>query len=164
MLRFATDEGFNLWIVGELRRRNPDLDVATAQERRLYGSDDPTILAWAASEGRVLLTSDVRTMPGFAYQRMANNETTAVIVVPWTFSIGRAVEELELMAGASLEDEWDIASNSCRFVSGLHLTPLSLRAPLDSRFRGNDGSVRHPTAESCGALKRGNDGGSTGSP
>ena len=107
MLRFATDEGFNLRIVIELRRRNPDLDVATAQERGLYGSDDPTVLAWAANEGRVLLTSDVRTMLGFAYQRMANNETTAVIVVPWTFSIGRAVEELELMAGASLEDEWE---------------------------------------------------------
>ena len=28
MLRFAADEGFNLDIVRELRRRNPDLDIA----------------------------------------------------------------------------------------------------------------------------------------
>ena len=107
MLRFAVDEGFNLDIVKELRRRNPDLDVATVQERGLRGADDPAILAWAASEGRVLLTSDRRTMPAPARQRMANGETTGVIIVPWTLSIGRAVEDIELLAGASVEGEWE---------------------------------------------------------
>ena len=107
MLRFAADEGFNLDIVRELRRRNPDLDVATVQERGLRGADDPAILAWAASEGRVLLTSDRRTMPAPARQRMANGETTGAIIVPWTLSIGRAVEDIELLAGASVEGEWE---------------------------------------------------------
>ena len=107
MLRFAVDEGFNLDIVKELRRRNPDLDVATVQERGLRGADDPAILAWAASEGRVLLTSDRRTMPAPARQRMANGETTGVIIVPWTLSIGRAVEDIELLARASVEGEWE---------------------------------------------------------
>ena len=107
MLRFAVDEGFNLDIVKELRRRNPDLDVATVQERGLRGADDPAILAWAASEGRVLLTSDRRTMPAPARQRMANGETTGVVIVPWTLSIGRAVEDIELLAGASVEGEWE---------------------------------------------------------
>ena len=107
MLRFAADEGFNLTIVRELRRRNPDLDIVTVQERGLQGADDSAILAWAAGEGRVLLTSDRRTMPAPARQRMANGETTGVIVVPWSLPIGRAVEELELMARASLEGEWE---------------------------------------------------------
>ena len=107
MLRFAADEGFNLDIVRELRRRNPDLDITTVQERGLRGADDPAILAWAASEGRVLLTSDRRTMPAPARRRMANGETTGVIIVPWTLSIGRAVEDVEMLAGASLEGEWE---------------------------------------------------------
>lgn len=106
MLRLAADEGFNLTIVRELRRRNPDLDIATVQERSLYGADDSAILAWAASVGRVLLTSDRRTMPAPAYQRMANGETTGVIVVPWSISIGRAVQDIELLALAGLEEEW----------------------------------------------------------
>ena len=107
MLRLATDEGFNLRIVSELRRRNPDLDIAIVQERGLHGADDSAILAWAANEGRVLLTSDRRTMPDPAYQRMTNGETTGVIVVPWRVSIGRAVEDIELLALASLEGEWE---------------------------------------------------------
>lgn len=107
MLRFAADEGFNLVVVRELRRRNPELDIATVQERGLRGADDFAVLAWAASEGRVLLTNDARTMPPPAYERMATGETTRVIVVPWNLPIGRAVEELELLAGASLESEWN---------------------------------------------------------
>ena len=107
MLRFAADEGFNLTVVRELRRRNPDLDIVTVQERGLYGADDSAILAWAAREGRVLLSSDARTMPAPAYERMAMGDTTGVIIVPWTLSTGRAVEQLELLAGASLEGEWE---------------------------------------------------------
>lgn len=107
MLRFATDEGFDLTIVRELRRRNPDLDIATVQERGLQGSDDAAILAWAASEGRVLLTSDRRTMPAPARERMARGEATGVIIVPWALPIGRVVEDVEMLAGASLEGEWE---------------------------------------------------------
>ena len=107
MLRYATDEGFNLTIVRELRRRNPDLDIATVQERDLYGAGDAALLEWAAREGRVLLTNDARTMPDHAYRRMADGESTGVVVVPWTLSAGRVVEALELLAGASLEGEWE---------------------------------------------------------
>lgn len=107
MLRFAADEGFSLTIVRELRRRNPDLDIATVQEKGLRGADDATILAWAAGEKRVLLTSDRRTMPAPAYRRMANGEATGVIIVPWILPVGQVVEELELLAGASLDGEWE---------------------------------------------------------
>jgi predicted nuclease of predicted toxin-antitoxin system len=36
---------------------------------RLADAGDPEVLAWAASEGRVVLTHDVRTMTRFAYDR-----------------------------------------------------------------------------------------------
>jgi predicted nuclease of predicted toxin-antitoxin system len=36
----------------------------------LSGKDDPTVLAWAASENRILLTHDVATITRFAYDRI----------------------------------------------------------------------------------------------
>lgn len=60
MLRFAADENFNNDIVRGLRRRKPNLDVVRVQEAGLSGAVDPDVLEWAAREGRVLLTHDVR--------------------------------------------------------------------------------------------------------
>jgi len=53
MLRFAVDENFNLHIVSGVLRRLPGIDIARVQDAGLEGSDDPTILEWAAREGRV---------------------------------------------------------------------------------------------------------------
>ena len=89
MLRFAADECLNLNIVAELRRRNPEIDIVTVQERNLRGQPDPVILEWAASEGRILLT------------------TPGIFIVPWAYPIGEAARELELVAGASLDGEWE---------------------------------------------------------
>ena len=46
-----------------------DVDIVRVQDVGLAGSPDPAILAWAASEGRVLLTHDRETVPGFAYDQ-----------------------------------------------------------------------------------------------
>jgi len=62
MLRLAADENFNNDIVRGLWRRESELDIVRIQEVGLSGADDPTVLEWAAREGRVLLTHDVTTM------------------------------------------------------------------------------------------------------
>ena len=61
MLRFLADENFNYDVVSGLRGRNPDIDLVRVQEVSLTGADDPTVLAWAADENRILLTHDVQT-------------------------------------------------------------------------------------------------------
>lgn len=66
MLRFAADENFNNDIVRGVMRRNPDVDIVRVQDAGLSGADDPTVLEWAAQEGRVLLTNDVATMTKYA--------------------------------------------------------------------------------------------------
>ena len=58
MLRLAADENFNHDIVRGLLRREPGLDIVRIQDVGLSGADDPTVLEWAAQEGRVLLTHD----------------------------------------------------------------------------------------------------------
>ncbi len=62
MLRLAADENFNNDIVRGLWRRKSELDIVHIQDVGLSGADDPTVLEWAAREGRVLLTHDVTTM------------------------------------------------------------------------------------------------------
>lgn len=60
MLRYAADENFNNDIVWGLLRRNAELDIVRVQDAGLTQADDPTVLAWTADEGRILLTHDVK--------------------------------------------------------------------------------------------------------
>jgi len=62
LLRLAADENFNYDIVRGVLRRNPEVDIVRIQDVALSGTDDPTVLEWAAREGRFLLTHDVATM------------------------------------------------------------------------------------------------------
>jgi hypothetical protein len=70
MLRLVADENFNGAIVRGLLRAAPDLDIVTIQDIGLAGASDAEVLEWAASAGRLLLTHDVRTMPGFVRERV----------------------------------------------------------------------------------------------
>ena len=108
MLRFATDEDFNRDIVEGLRQRNPSIDIVTLQERGLRGLKDPDVLEWAASEGRLLLSHDLNTMRGLASLRIESGKPTpGVILVRQGSSPGSVIDALELLFGASLEDEWN---------------------------------------------------------
>ena len=64
MIALAVDENFDHHILRALLRRVPGLDALTVPAAGLAGADDPTVLAWAAREGRILLTHDVRTHDG----------------------------------------------------------------------------------------------------
>lgn len=108
MLRLAADENFNGNIVRGLLRRRPDLDIVRVQDVGLSGADDPSILAWAAEEGRLLLTHDVETMVGFAYERVdAGLRMPGVIEVMLGAPIGQVINEIVLLATCSLDDEWE---------------------------------------------------------
>ncbi len=108
MLRLAADENFNNDIVRGLFRRKPDLDIVRIQDVGLSGADDATILAWAAREGRVLFTHDAATMTRFAYARVrAGQPMPGVFEVSRAVPIGRAIEDILLLAECSLEGEWE---------------------------------------------------------
>ena len=44
-------------------RREPTIDFLSAQSAKLDGMSDPDVLGIAASQGRILVTHDFRTMP-----------------------------------------------------------------------------------------------------
>jgi hypothetical protein len=107
MLRLAADENFNQDIVRGLLRREPDLDLVGVQDVGLSGAADPNVLAWAAAEGRLLLTHDVSTVTRYAYERVeASLRMPGVIEVSRTVPLGQAIEDILLLAELSLPDEW----------------------------------------------------------
>ena len=70
MLKLVSDENFNADILRGLYRRRPDLDVVRVQDIGLSATPDPDILAWAAAEGRILLTHDRDAAAAYWRQRL----------------------------------------------------------------------------------------------
>jgi predicted nuclease of predicted toxin-antitoxin system len=107
MLNLLSDENFNGDIVRGLLLRQPDLDLLRVQDIGLREVDDPAILAWAASNERILLTHDRATMPDFAYNRLVKGEPMAgMFVVNDRMPIRQAIDELSLLADCSQQAEW----------------------------------------------------------
>ena len=83
MLKYAIDEDFNHDIVRGLERKAPSLDILTIQDVGILEAHDRDVLAWAAQEGRILLTHDMRTMPVYAAERLREGQTMpGLILVP----------------------------------------------------------------------------------
>jgi Domain of unknown function (DUF5615) len=108
MLRLAADENFNNDIVRGIIRRNPQIDIVRAQAAGLAGTDDPTVLAWAAQSQRVLLTHDAATITHYAYERVrAGQVMPGVFEVRRSVALGQAIEDILLIVECSLEGEWE---------------------------------------------------------
>ncbi|NJR62170.1 MAG: DUF5615 family PIN-like protein [Cyanobacteria bacterium CRU_2_1] len=108
MVRFLADENFNNQIVRGVLRRNPYIDIVRVQDVDLSETDDPIILEWAAQQDRIVLTHDVTTMTGFAYERVqAGLSMPGVFEISRRVPVGLAIEEILLLAECSLEGEWE---------------------------------------------------------
>lgn len=106
MLTFLTDEDFDAVIVQGLLRRLSTLDILSVRDVGLSATDDRLVLEWAAGHERVLLTHDVNTMIGHADDRVRRGDHHAgVIKVPQTLSVGRAIEDLALIAEVATRED-----------------------------------------------------------
>jgi len=108
MLQLVADENFNNNIVRGVLRRKSDADIVRVQDVGLSGVDDPSVLEWAAQQGRILLTHDVSTITKYAYERIeAGQEMPGVFEVSRTTPIGPVIEDIVLLLECSLEGEWE---------------------------------------------------------
>lgn len=106
MLRLACDADVNGEIIRGLHRRRPDIDLVRVQDALPEGAPDPEILAWDASENRILIPNDQNTMVGFAYQRVARGEPVpGLIVTTNEQSIGSAIDDIVIIAECMPEEE-----------------------------------------------------------
>jgi hypothetical protein len=108
MLRLLTDENFDGRITAGLLQLEPSLPLVRVQDVGLSGSGDPTVLAWAAAEDRLLVTHDRKTIPGFAVARiLGGQQMPGVVVVTASCPLRVAIDALLLLAQASLPGEWE---------------------------------------------------------
>jgi hypothetical protein len=108
MLKLAADENFNNDIVRRLLRRERHVDLVRIQDVGISGATDPELLAWAAREGRVLLSHDISTPTHFAYERVKLGlPMPGVFEVSRAVPIGSAIDDILLLAESSLPNEWE---------------------------------------------------------
>ena len=106
MIRLLTDENFDHNILRGLIRRVPHLDFVLVHDVGLTSQPDPVLLKWAASKHRSILTHDKKTMIPYAEQLVRQGEPMAgLIVVPQSFGIGRALDDLELIVECYSESD-----------------------------------------------------------
>lgn len=104
------------------RRSGKDLIARTdprGQRSRCHwfrGSGNPEVLQWAADEGRVLVTHDIRTISDFAHERVsAGLLMPGVIIVRPVLPIAVVIDELVIIEAASDPEDWK---------GGVHYLPL----------------------------------------
>jgi hypothetical protein len=108
VLKVLFDENFSGNITRGVGRRLPDADVVDVRDVGLGGADDPVVLEWAAGQGRVIITHDVNTMPGFAYQRVADGLVMpGVIIVPGQMPVGPAIDDLLTVIACGGDGEYE---------------------------------------------------------
>ena len=92
------------------------MDFLSAHAANLEGIPDNQVLALAALEGRILISSDYRTMPSHFANFLADGNTSpGLFLVSKGLSIGLAIDSLVLMWSASSESEW---------INQVHYLPL----------------------------------------
>ena len=105
-IRFLADADLNEEIVTGLVRREPRIDFQTAQAANLRGLSDPEVLAMAASENRILVTYDRRTMPRHFADFIRRQPSPGVFVIAQSVRVGIAIEELLLVWTVSDSEDW----------------------------------------------------------
>jgi predicted nuclease of predicted toxin-antitoxin system len=107
MVRFLADACLHDGIVSGCRRREPAMDFISAKEAQLEGVADPDVLAVAAREDRIVVTSDLKTMPRhFGDFLQAHGHAPGVFLVRQNAPLADVIEDLVMVWAASDGDEW----------------------------------------------------------
>ena len=104
--KYQADADLDGRVIRGLKRTAPEINFRTAAEASLAGLPDPDVLRIAATDGRVLVSQDRRTMPGHFHRFIASAQSPGVILLRDGISIATAIEELLLIWAASEAEEW----------------------------------------------------------
>ena len=108
MLGLLADENLNHDLIRGVLRRMPSLDLVRVQDVGLREVDDPSVLDWAAREGRIILTHDVNTMPAFAFDRIRRSQAMpGMFVVSQQAALASVIADILLIAECSDSSEYN---------------------------------------------------------
>lgn len=107
-IRFQADNDLSRLVLTATLRAEPSIDFKTAQAARLDAVSDPDVLLFCATEDRILVSHDKRTMPShFARFVAAGNDSPGVLLVlPQRAPIAQVVESLVLIWLDDRREDW----------------------------------------------------------
>jgi Domain of unknown function (DUF5615) len=105
-VKFLADADLNQDVVKGVLRREPAIDFRTAVSAGLRSLSDLEVLAFAASEGRVLVSHDRKTMPRAFAEWLTAKSTPGVFIVSQNTDLLAAIEALLLVWAVSDAEEW----------------------------------------------------------
>ena len=108
-IRFQADNDLKRIIVDAALRREPLIDFQSAQAARLDDLDDEAVLRLAASQSRILVSHDKRTMPKALASFVASGGTSpgVLLVIPQSAPIRESVEALILIWAGDRASDWN---------------------------------------------------------
>ncbi|MBE9050057.1 DUF5615 family PIN-like protein [Nostocales cyanobacterium LEGE 11386] len=106
VVRFQADADLKQAILTGTIRKQPNIDFQSANTAGLEGKKDQDVLEIAASEGRVLVTHDRKTMPAEFGQFIVSQTSTGVLIVSQNLPTSDAIDALILIWEASTAEEW----------------------------------------------------------
>jgi hypothetical protein len=106
VIRLITDEHVPAAVARGFRARVLGVDVVRIPDVGLLGAADPALLAWAAAEGRVVVSRDRRTLIGLAHARVAAGEPMPGLIAykPDT-PVGRVIDDVATILGVLTDDD-----------------------------------------------------------
>jgi hypothetical protein len=110
-IRFQADNDLNRLIIAATFRREPAVDFQTAQTAQLDHLDDEAVLQRAASEGRILVTHDKRTLPKHfaSFLSKGNSSPGVLLVIPQDVPLRIVVDTLVLIWLDNRPENWQNA-------------------------------------------------------
>ena len=100
------DYDFHGPIIRGLLLRQPLIDFQTGHDAELEGRDDSYVLAYAAREGRLLVSHDRRTMPYHFAEFIQIQTSPGVFLLSQRFNFAKVVDDIVLIWAASEVEEW----------------------------------------------------------
>jgi hypothetical protein len=105
-IRFLADANFNRKIISGVLRREPRISFLSGAEVDLTGIPDLQVLALAASEGRLLLSHDVHTMPRAFAEFTITGSSGGLLLISQSMPIGSVINGLLRIWEESTAEEW----------------------------------------------------------
>jgi hypothetical protein len=105
-IRFLADADLNHDVVKGVLRREPAIDFRRADSAGLRGLSDLAVLGFAASEARVLVSHDRKTMPHAFAEWVSTKSSPEVFIISQRADLRSVIEDLLLVWTTSDAEEW----------------------------------------------------------